>query len=343
MPEHILLVDDDTTNLLFAQKILKEHGFRVAAARSGEQALSFLQKKTPDLILLDINMPGMDGFETYDRLRRTHASVPVVFLTSQNDPDTEVRCFESGAQDFVNKPFVAPVLVSRVRRILDLQNYQRNLEHMVAEEVAKVTKLQDSLIEGIATLVESRDTDTGTHIGHTRGYVRLLVGELRRRGMYAGTLDQTFAEDVIRASVLHDVGKIKIRDAILCKPGRFTPEEFEEMKQHAAYGGEIIMRTLSEASDSRYLRIAVNIARHHHEKWDGNGYPDRLAGEAIPLEARIMALADVYDALVSERVYKEAYPKEKALAILREGSGTQFDPHLTEVFLDCLEKQFPAH
>ncbi len=333
---HILLVDDDTTNLLFAQKILNDQGYRVAATRSGAQALSFLRKKIPDLILLDINMPGMDGFETFGHIREIDASVPVVFLTSQCDAETEVRCFKSGALDFVNKPFVAPVLLSRVRRILDLQNYQRDLEHMVAEEVAKVTKLQDNLIAGIATLVESRDTDTGTHINHTRGYVKLLVDELLRRGLYAGVLDKAYGEDIIRASVLHDVGKIKIRDAILCKPGRFTPGEFEEMKKHAVYGGEIIRRILSDSTDHLYLDIAVKIARHHHERWDGRGYPDGLAGEAIPLEARIMSLADVYDALISERVYKEAFSKEKALAILREGRGTQFDPDLTQVFLDCL-------
>lgn len=199
-----------------------------------------------------------------------------------------------------------------------------------------VVQIQQSVITSLATVVEERDESTGNHISRMEEYVRALIDRIKTEKRYEKLTDEFF-EDVIHASPLHDIGKIKIPDAILNKPGKLTPEEFEIMKKHAVYGAEIVRKTLQDVEGETYYRIAYNLTKHHHERFDGKGYPDGLKGEEIPLEARIMALADVYDALISERVYKKAFSKEKARAILEEGSGTQFDPELTALFLKCIE------
>lgn len=336
----ILLVDDDISNLKRAQNILGGE-YRISATSSGKMALSVLAKLTPQLILLDVNMPEMDGFETIAAIKALEggASIPVVFLTGDNDADTETRCFEAGATDFVAKPFVPQVLVSRVKRILENKKYQDHLEDMVASQVETITRMQNEVITGIANLIESRDGSTGLHVRNTQNYVRALVKELRKRGMYPDILTAEYEANTINASVLHDIGKIKIPDAILQKPGRLDDEEYTVMKTHAALGGEIIDDIIANVEDEKYMEIARQIARHHHERWDGNGYPDHLAGEDIPLCARIMAIADVFDALYQERCYKPPIrPISKVFKILEENSGSQFDPNLMKVFLEIKDE-----
>lgn len=334
--ELILLVDDDISNLKRAQKILGGE-YRISATSSGKMALSVLSKVTPQLILLDVNMPEMDGFETFEAIKAFEggSSIPVVFLTGDSDAETETKCFEAGATDFIAKPFVPQVLISRVKRILENKHYQDDLEEMVSSQVETITRIQNEVITGIANLIESRDGSTGLHVKNTQNYVRVLTKELRKRGMYPDILDQEYETNTIKASVLHDIGKIKIPDAILQKPGRLDDEEFVIMKTHAALGGEIIEKIISNVEDEKYVEIAGQIARSHHERWDGKGYPDGMAGEDIPLCARIMAVADVFDALYQERCYKPPIrPISKVFDILEENSGTQFDPNIMKVFLE---------
>lgn len=341
--EHVILVvDDDTANLALAQKILGKE-FRIAAANSGKVALKYLESKCPDLILLDINMPVMDGFQVMEALKaeKSFSHVPIICLTADNDPETETKCFASGAVDFVAKPFLPDVLLSRVRRTLELEKYRSNLEHMVEEQTRiitartrRISQIQEQVIMGMATLIETRDNSTGQHVKNTKTYVRMIANELRERGMFLETLTDEYIMNVCKAAPLHDVGKIRISDAILRKPGRLTEEEYNAMKLHTVYGREIVTDIIGGVEDPEYVKIAEDIAMYHHERWDGTGYPIGLKGEDIPLCARIMAMADVFDALYEERCYKEPIrPVYKIMNTLNEGKGTQFDPVITEVFL----------
>lgn len=341
--EHVILVvDDDTANLALAQKILGKE-YRIAAANSGTVAFKYLENKCPDLILLDINMPDMDGFQVMDKLREMErfANVPVIFLTADNDPETETRCFATGAVDFVVKPFIPDVLLSRVRKTLELERYRTDLEKMIEEQTRiitartrRISQIQEQIIMGMATLIETRDNSTGKHVKNTKNYVRMIANELKNRGMFEDVLTDDYIINVCKAAPLHDVGKIKISDAILRKPGRLNEEEYNAMKLHTVYGREIISDIIGGVEDPDYVKIAEDIAMYHHERWDGTGYPIGLKGEDIPLCARIMALADVFDALYEERCYKEPIrPVYKIMQTLKEGKGTQFDPIITEVFI----------
>lgn len=336
----ILLVDDDPDILKRAQSILGKE-YKIAAATSGAQALVFVKRTVPDLILLDITMPQMDGFETFAKIHEVPDcdKVPVIFLTGDTDAATETRCFAAGAVDFIGKPFVPQVLLGRVKRILENEMYRKHLEEMVSRKVEEITMIQESVITGIANLIESRDGSTGSHVKNTKKYVEILTRELQKRGMYQEILNHKYADNVIKAAVLHDVGKIKIPDAILTKPGRLTEEEFEQIKFHTILGAEIVDEIIGNVENSDYVRIAKEIVKYHHERWDGKGYPEGLAKEEIPLGARIMALADVFDALASERCYKlPVRPLEKVFSMLEESAGTQFDPVLTRIFLGCKDQ-----
>ena len=338
----ILVVDDDTANLALAQKILGKE-YRVAAANSGEVAFKYLENKCPNLILLDINMPEMDGFQVMEKLRSMEqfAHIPVIFLTADNEPEIETRCFATGAVDYVVKPFIPDVLLSRVCRTLELEKYRSELEHMVEEQMQiimartrRISQIQEQVIMGMATLIETRDNSTGKHVKNTRTYVRMIANELRAREMYTDILTDDYIVNLCKAAPLHDVGKIRISDAILRKPARLTEEEFNSMKLHTVYGRQIINEIIGGVEDPEYVKIAEDIAMYHHERWDGTGYPIGLKGEDIPLCARIMALADVFDALYEERCYKEPIrPVYKIMQIIKEGKGTQFDPVIAEVFV----------
>lgn len=345
MKNIILVVDDDKTNLTLAQKILLPH-YRIAASNSGMAALKYLENNRPDLILLDINMPEMDGFEVMEKLRQKEEtkSIPVIFLTADNLAETEVRCFQVGAIDYVAKPFVPDILLSRVAKTIELEQYRNNLENMVKEQADKITEnarhismIQDSVIIGMANLIESRDGSTGRHVKNTQTYVRMIANELHKRNLFAGELTQEYIQDLCKAAPLHDVGKIKVPDAILQKPGKLLPEEFDTMKLHTTYSRKIIQTIIGDVEDEHYVRIVEDLAMYHHERWDGTGYPTGLAGDSIPLAARIMAVADVFDALYEERVYKPPIrPIERIMQIMSEGRGTQFDPVIIDVFMEML-------
>ena len=341
----ILVVDDDKTNLTLAQNILLPR-YRIAASNSGQAALKYLENHRPDLILLDINMPDMDGFEVMEHLKQqeTTNAIPVIFLTADNLAETEVKGFQMGAMDFVTKPFVPAILLSRVDKTIELNRYRHNLENMVKEQAQKIledanriSSIQDSVIVGMANLIESRDGSTGKHVKNTKQYVRLIADELYTRGLFPVELTKDYIEDLCKAAPLHDVGKIKVPDAILQKPGKLTPEEFEAIKMHTTYSRKIIKMIIGDVEDEHYVQIVENIAMYHHERWDGTGYPAGLAGDNIPLEARIMAVADVFDALYEERVYKPPIrPIERIMQIMSEGRGTQFDPVIIDVFMEML-------
>lgn len=339
----ILIVDDDTTSLRLAKGILDQE-YRVATVSSGAMVFKYLKANTPDLILLDVNMPDMNGFEVIERLNanREYENIPVVFLTADQDPQIEARCLESGAIDFVSKPFVPSVLQSRVRRVVELFGYRSQLESMVANQAEvilarteRITRMQDSVIIGMANLIELRDSNTGRHVKNTQTYVQMICDALVKKRLHLDTLTDEYISDTVRAAPLHDVGKIRISDTILNKPGKLTDEEFELIKTHAELGAEIIDDLLADVEEPEYLAVAHDIALYHHERWDGTGYPHQLKADDIPLCARIMAIADVFDALYEDRVYKKGIrPLEKALAIIEDGRGLQFDPDITDVFLE---------
>lgn len=343
----ILIVDDDTTSLKLAKGIL-DADHRVATVNSGPMVFKYLAANTPDLILLDINMPGMDGFEVLDQLKakREWAGIPVIFLTANQDPQSEARCLESGAFDYVGKPFVPVVLQNRVRRAIELYTYRRQLESMVANQsevilnrTERITRMQNSIILGMANLIELRDNNTGRHVKNTQIYVEMLCNALKERRLFPDILTDDYITDTVRAAPLHDVGKIKVSDTILNKPGPLTDEEFRIIQDHTRYGAEIVSDLLGDVEEPDYLEVARDIALRHHERWDGTGYPDGIAGEEIPLCARIMALADVFDALYEDRVYKAGIrPMRACLDIIEDARGLQFDPTLTDVFLE-LEPQ----
>lgn len=329
----ILIVDDNKVSLASA-KFALEDTYRIAAATSGAQALKYLEKKSCDLILLDINMPGMDGFETMKRIRqnRRNDKIPIIFLTADNDSKTENYSLEVGALDYITKPFVINVMRARIARILELCDLRNNLEERLEERTKHIMQMQESIVLGMATMVERRDNSTGGHIKRTSMVVKIFSDKLLECD---STLSEEFLRNVIRAAPMHDLGKIALDDCILRKQGKFTEEEYEKMKQHAPEGAKIVNEILQNVEEEDFLKIAVNVANYHHEKWNGLGYPEGLSGEDIPIEARIMALADVFDALVSKRCYKEAFSYDKAFQIIEESLGSHFNPKLGKIFLSC--------
>lgn len=337
----ILVVDDDEFNRKTAKNLLADE-YRLVFAESGSQALRYLQKHTPDLILLDIMMPGMSGFEVMEQLRflERWASIPVIFLTGVQSVEMEIKCFEMGAADFMMKPFVPAIIRGRIRKTLELQEYRKSLEKAVsrqAERIAvqnqKIVDIQHEVIWGMANLIESRDGTTGGHIKRTRTFVKLIAGELRRRRMFPDILTEEYYELVCEAAPMHDIGKIAVPDYILKGTERLTDEEFEEMKGHAAAGGRIIRETMGRVEDSDYVSIASDMATYHHERWDGTGYPKGLKETQIPLCARIMAVADVFDALAFNRTYREAMGIDEVYQLIEEASGVHFDPDIVDAFV----------
>ncbi|MGN1106234.1 MAG: HD domain-containing phosphohydrolase, partial [Huintestinicola sp.] len=315
-------------------KIALAGAYNITAVTSGAQALKFLQSNTCDLILLDINMPEMDGFEVMAKIREELglADIPIIFLTADNDPLVESRCLKEGAMDFITKPFVQNVMLSRISRALELEALRQDLEGQLEARTIHIKYIQEMMVIGMATMVESRDLSTGGHIKRTSMVVRIFAERLAKE---QELLKKSFLDMVIRAAPMHDLGKIAVDDRILRKQGRFTPEEYAEMKKHSDEGSRIVKQILEGVEEASFVEIASNVAHYHHEKWDGSGYPDGLCGEKIPVEARIMALADVFDALVSKRCYKESYSYDKAFSIIEDSIGTHFDPNLGRIFLQC--------
>ncbi|MEN9903511.1 MAG: hypothetical protein RLZZ555_76 [Pseudomonadota bacterium] len=350
-PATILVVDDTPANLSLMTGLLRDE-YKVKAAIDGEKALRIAQAlPPPDLVLLDIMMPGMDGYEVCRRLKADPATrdIPVIFLTAKSGVEDERMGLDLGAVDYITKPISPPIVMARVRNHLVLKasaDFLRDkadyLEQEVARRTSEVIAIQDVTIMAMASLAETRDSDTGNHIRRTQHYVKALALKLREQPSFAGLLDDRYIAMLFKSAPLHDIGKVGIPDRILLKPGKLTPEEFELMKTHTTLGRDAIQsaeRQLGMSVD--FLRLAKEIAYSHQEKWDGSGYPEGLQGEAIPLSARMMALADVYDALISRRVYKEGMSHEQAMSIIVEGRGRHFDPEMVDAFL-LIHEEFRA-
>ncbi|MBE2258365.1 MAG: two-component system response regulator [Rhodobacteraceae bacterium] len=347
----VLVVDDRPDNLSLMSALLKQR-YRVKVANHADQALRIVASATPpDLILLDVMLPDIDGYEVCRRLKAapTTRHVPVIFLTAKSDPGDEQMGLSLGAADYITKPISPPILLARVATQLALKassDLLRNQNERLAAEVARRTSeleaLQEVTILAMASLAETRDCETGKHILRTQRYVRALAEKLRPHPRFADFLTDQNILLLFKSAPLHDIGKVGIPDRILLKPGRYEPHEFEIMKNHTLLGRDAIQ--LAEdwlGARVEFLTIAKEITLYHQEKWDGSGYPEALVGENIPVSARLMAIADVYDALISRRVYKEQLPHEQAAKIIAEGRGRHFDPDMVDAFIE-IQDEFRA-
>ncbi len=339
MKKSILIVDDDKSNLIMAQKLLDEQ-YRVAAVNSGMLALEYLERNRPDLILLDIQMPQMNGFEVMKKIQKSQEwkKIPVIFLTADRDPETEENCFLLGAMDYIGKPFVPTIMLMRIKHTLELESNGRSLEKMVQQQLQQITQIQQDIIFMMANLIESRDGTTGDHVKRTSIFAHMLARKMKNQGIYADVITEEYVEYMRKAAPLHDIGKIMVSDVILQKPGALTDQEYERMKMHAAEGGRLIRENMKNMVDQEFVRISGNMANYHHEKWAGGGYPENRRGEEIPLEARILAVADVFDALAFKRQYKEKMPLDQVFEIMRRERGKSFEPVILDAFLEMEEE-----
>ena len=342
-PADILIVDDTPENLRILEDLLRSEGYAARSVLDGASALAEASNTPPDLILLDIMMPTMDGFEVCRRLKQdAHLrNVPVIFLSALDAVSDKVKAFSVGAVDYVSKPFQFPEVLVRVqnhlrlRRLqLELEEHNRRLVELVSEQVREISDSQMATIFALAKLAESRDGETGKHIERVQLYCKLLAATLAELPAYSGRIEESFIENIFLASPLHDIGKVGIRDHILLKQGELTPDEFEEMKTHTTLGAQTLEAVRKRYPRNEFLRLGIEIARCHHERWDGKGYPAGLAGKGIPLAARIMAVADSYDAARSRRCYKPALSHAECRRTLAERSGTYLDPDVLQAFED---------
>ena len=347
----VLIVDDAPENIAAMAALLKGE-YRTVAATRGERALELARSESGvDVILLDVVMPGMDGHEVCWRLKQDPktANIPVIFLTSRGNMEDEQKGFELGAVDYIMKPFSPPIVKARLKTHLQLKwvrdflaDKSAFLEDEVQRRTREVHLVQDVTMVAMGSLAETRDNETGNHIRRTQHYVKALALRMKDLPRFQEFLTPEIVDLLAKSAPLHDIGKVGIPDRILLKPGKLLPEEFAIMKTHTTIGRDAILAAekMLDASTS-FLRHARETACFHHEKWDGSGYPSGLSGDNIPVSARLMAVADVYDALTSKRVYKEAYSQEKAVSVIREGSGTHFDPDAVAAFLE-IQDQFQA-
>jgi putative two-component system response regulator len=339
----ILIVDDNPENLTVLGEVLCDQ-YKVRAANSGARALQLArQVPPPDLILLDVMMPVMSGYEVLERLRAGPETrdIPVIFLTAMNSEDDEQRGLVMGAVDYITKPLRHAIVLARVATHLELKRAREELQRDKADLEAEIAQrlrdklvVQDVTIRALARLAETRDNETGNHILRTQQYVERLARCVSTHPRFVAELDEDSIAMMGKSAPLHDIGKVGIPDYVLLKPGKLTPEEWVIMKTHAALGADAISRAEADATQPvKFLSFAKQVARHHHERWDGKGYPDGLVGDAIPLAARLMALADVFDAMISRRVYKNPIPMDEVRVAMAEQRGRHFDPDLLDAFL----------
>ena len=337
----ILVVDDEPANIHILIEALGDE-FALVAARTGEKALAIAAATPhPDIILLDVMMPNMDGYEVCRRLKANPLTVniPVIFVTSLSDSGDELHGLKIGAVDYILKPILPELVKARVCSQLNLKQYRDHLEQMVEERTRELSITQDATIFTVANLAETRDPETGAHIWRTQRYLRELALHLAASPKYAAVLTPLDIDLLFKSAPLHDIGKIGITDQTLLKPGKLTAEEFEEMKRHSFLGWRALSRTEQLLGSNSFLRYACEIALTHHEKWDGSGYPNGLSGEAIPLSGRLMAVADVYDALTSRRPYKMPFAHAESVSIIIADRGHHFDPAIVDTFI-ALESDF---
>jgi len=343
----IMIVDDEPANLQVLATILKNKKYKVRPASGGKQALQGDQMEPPDLILLDINMPDMNGYEVCEKLKASEnlKEIPVIFISALNETMDKVKAFSAGAVDYVTKPFHIEEVLARVETHLklhffqlELEKYNQKLEELVLEQVRAISESQMATIFALAKLAESRDDETGRHQERVQSYCKVLCGQMAKQNRYSNSIGHAFTVEIFHASPLHDIGKVAIPDKILLKEGKLTPEEFEVMKKHAVYGAETLKQVHDKYPNNSFINMGIEIARFHHEKWDGGGYPDGLSGENIPLSARIMSVADVYDALRTKRCYKPSLTHNESSRIIIEDTEKRFDPSVIEAFSKVLEE-----
>ncbi len=344
----VLIVDDTPDNISLLSGLLKDQ-YKIKIATNGLKALQIASSLPgPDLILLDVMMPEMDGYETCRRLKADPATadIPIIFLTAKSQVQDEEMGLRLGAVDYISKPISPPIVLARVATQLNLvrarhllQDQNKHLESLVQDRTRKLGKMQDAIIMAMASLAETRDNETGNHIRRTQNYVAALARKLKSHARFSNELTDENIDLLYKSAPLHDIGKVGIPDNILLKPDKLTSEEFEVMKLHTVYGRETILSVEKYLGESNeFLRFAREITYSHQEKWDGSGYPENLVGDAIPLSARLMAVADVYDALISRRVYKPAFSHDEAISIMRKGRETHFDPDILDAFLQITDE-----
>ena len=338
---NILIVDDNPENLHLLANALLSEGYLVRAAPNGEMAITMAINETPDLVIMDINMPDMDGYQACDRLKAQPIlkSVPIIFLSAMQDTDAKVLAFKHGGVDYVTKPLIFEELLARVATHIQLHQLQQELEfrneslnQTVFVQQQEISAAQLSTIVALAKLAESRDDDTGLHIDRVGSFSRLLAQAAQNHSTPNAEIDDHYVEMIYHASALHDIGKVGIADAILKKPGKLNSDEFDIMKTHPTIGFLTLETIVKSYPNNQMVGMGADIAKSHHEKWNGSGYPEGLSGEAIPLSARIVAIADVYDALRSKRPYKIPFSHQQAVDIILEGRGMHFDPELIMLF-----------
>ena len=342
----ILVVDDIEINRIILREIL-QNDYDIIEAVNGKEALNILFPEDdipaeilPTAILLDVMMPEMDGFEVIDIIKKKDATknIPVLFITATDSEETESKGLKAGAADYITKPFNHDVVRARVDNHINLARYSHNLEQLVTKKTAEVTRTYESTLEVLATIIEYRNLESGTHIRRTTLLTEILINRMFESDKFKAALEALNIPSLIKASALHDIGKIGIPDGILLKPGKLTNDEFNMIKTHTTVGSHIIDSIAENLPDNdNYLKYAKDICHYHHERWDGNGYPAGLSSDEIPLSARIISIVDVYDALVSPRCYKDAFSHDIALGIITEGRGTQFDPDLVDLIPDVAE------
>ena len=342
MRNTILIVDDIEINREVLKGILCE-SYNIIEASDGNEAIQILSdiNRVPCVVLLDIMMPGIDGYAVLEWMKNhSHTEhIPVLIITAMNDVENESKAINSGAVDFIPKPFNSDVIKARINQQVQLNQYRNNLEDLVMSKTEELSVLHQRILETLAAIVEHRNLESGLHVKRVQEFTRILVMHMLTKDIFRDELMRLGYREIISATILHDIGKVGISDSILLKPGKLTPEEFEEFKAHCAIGGEIIDIIAKDGkSVEKYLKHCKDIAMYHHERWDGTGYSGIMSGRDIPLSARILSVIDVYDALASKRCYKDAFPHERALGIISEGRGTQFDPDIIDCFMEISEE-----
>ena len=337
-PSKILIVDDDMAVTVIMQQMLKSVGYDVVSLNESRHSVMMAKEYCPDLILLDVDMPHLNGFEVCVLLKQNKdlENIPVLFLSGLNATKEKLEGFSVGGVDYITKPFQYEEVFARVKSHLHLRTLQHTLEYqkLVEEKIRSLSEAQSATIFAMAKLAESRDEDTGGHLNRVREYCRLLAEALKESPAYSPHITPELIDCIQHAAPLHDIGKVAIPDSILLKPDRLTPEEFEVMKTHSSIGAENMQVVYNNYPENAFVGMGIEIALYHHERWDGTGYPDGLVGLNIPLSARIMAIADVYDALRSDRCYRKGFSHEETMEIMREGDGSHFDPEIMKYFFE---------
>ena len=330
----ILVVDDTKTNIDVLEGILS-NDYDVCVALTGNKAVELTERIRPDLILLDVMLPDMDGYETLRIMREKNIlqGIPVIFLTAKADSKSEQLGLNLGAVDYITKPFNPALVTLRIKNQLQLKQQRDHLHELVDEKTADLRRTLKVMLTSLGSLAEYRDPETGEHIKRTQIIVQRIAEELCKNPKFAKTITSEYVENLATAAPLHDIGKVGIQDEILRKPGRLNEAERRIMMMHPQMGYDVLLGATKELGGSPMVRIAADMALAHHERWDGQGYPNGLKGDQIPVGARMMAVADVYDALVSKRPYKDPYPHEVAVKEIINGRGTQFDPDIVDAFM----------